>query len=71
MAVVLAVAFFLALLVVKLLWAWTVPELCPKAVSEGYVAGSISWYASFKLTIVICISMAVGVMSVRRSGRRR
>ena len=37
-----AVYVVIVLLLVKLLWAWTIPDLFPGAVSQGLVAESIS-----------------------------
>tara|TARA_B100000953_G_C17668109_1_gene307767 strand:+ start:140 stop:361 length:222 start_codon:yes stop_codon:yes gene_type:complete len=44
---IVALAFFL----IKLLWAWTIPDLFPGAVKEGLVAAEISWLTSFKLAL--------------------
>ena len=44
---VVAAAFF----IIKLLWAWTIPDLFPGAVEQGLVAAEISWLTSFKLAI--------------------
>ena len=44
---IVALAFFL----IKLLWAWTIPDLFPGAVKEGLVAAEISWLTSFKLAV--------------------
>ena len=44
---VMAIAF----LVIKLLWAWTIPDLFPGAVEQGLVAAEISWFTSFKLAL--------------------
>ena len=44
---VVALAFFL----IKLLWAWTIPDLFPGAVEQGLVAAEISWLTSFKLAV--------------------
>ena len=49
------VAFVVVLLLVKLLWAWTVPDLFPGAVKQGLVAGSISWFAAVKIAIFVAI----------------
>ena len=35
-------AFVLSLLLVKLLWVWTIPDLFPRAVEEGFIARNIS-----------------------------
>ena len=49
------VLFVVALFLVKLLWAWTIPDLFPGAVRAGLVAGSISWYAAMKIAIFIAV----------------
>ncbi len=61
-----AVVLLLALLLVKLLWEWTVPDLFPGAVKTGLIAATITWYASFKLAIFIAV-----LAGVARAGRGR
>ncbi len=61
-----AAVLLLALLLVKLLCAWTVPELFPGAVQTGLIARTISWYAAFKLAIFIAV-----LAGVARVGRGR
>jgi len=53
--VLIAGLFVLMLFVVKILWAWTIPDLFPGAVEQGLVAGSISWLTSLKIAIFIAI----------------
>ena len=43
----------LALLVIKLVWAWAIPDLFPGAVKQGLVARDISWYTAFKLAVFV------------------
>ena len=45
----------LALLIIKLVWAWTIPDLFPGAVEEGLIAESLSWYTAFKLAIFVAL----------------
>lgn len=47
--------FILALLLIKLLWPWTIPDLFPGAVDQGLIAREISWYASFKLAVFVAV----------------
>lgn len=47
------IAFLVSLFLVKILWAWTVPDLFPGAVQQGLVAKEISWLAAFKIAIFI------------------
>ena len=53
--VLVAAVLVLVLLLVKLLWAWTVPDLFPGAVKEGLIAGSISWLAALKVAIFVAV----------------
>ena len=49
------IMFVVGLFLIKLLWAWTVPDLFPGAVQQGLVAKSISWLAAAKVAIFIAI----------------
>jgi hypothetical protein len=51
-------AFVVVLLLVKLLWAWTVPDLFPGAVAQGLVAATISWVTAIKIAIFVAILSA-------------
>ncbi len=46
-------AFIVALFLVKILWAWTIPDLFPGAVEQGLIAKEISWYTSLKVAIFV------------------
>ena len=47
--------FILAFFLLKLLWAWTIPDLFPGAVEKGLVAKEISWFTSFKLALFLSV----------------
>jgi hypothetical protein len=47
--------FVLTLLLVKVLWAWTIPDLFPGAVQQGLVAGTISWLTALKVAIFVAV----------------
>jgi len=49
------VAFVVVMFLVKILWAWTVPDLFPGAVEQGLVAESISWLTAVKIAIFVAI----------------
>ncbi len=53
--VIVVIAFFVVLLLLKLLWAWTIPDLFPGAVEQGLVAQSISWFTAFKMAIFAAV----------------
>ncbi len=59
------IAFVVVLLLIKVLWAWTVPDLFPGAVEQGLIAGSISWLAAAKIAIFVAILSGI------TGGRRR
>lgn len=60
-----AVYALIVLLLVKLLWAWTIPDIFPGAVEQGLMAGSISWYTAFKIAVFVAV--LAGLAGVRRS----
>ena len=59
-----AVYVVIVLLLVKLLWAWTIPDIFPGAVSQGLIAGSITWYTAFKIAVFVAV--LAGLAGVRR-----
>ena len=60
-------AFIVALFLVKILWAWTIPDLFPGAVEQGLIAKEISWYTSLK--VAIFVAALAGIAGIRRSER--
>jgi len=54
------IAFVVSIFVIKALWAWTMPDLFPGAVSQGLVAETISWGAAAKLAIFVAILAGLG-----------
>ena len=57
-------AFIVALFLVKILWAWTIPDLFPGAVDQGLIAKEISWYTSLK--VAIFVAALAGIAGIRR-----
>ncbi len=49
------VAFVLVLFLIKILWAWTIPDLFPGAVEQGLVAKSITWLTAAKVAIFVAV----------------
>lgn len=58
-------AFIFALFLIKILWAWTIPDLFPGAVVQGLIARSISWITAFKLAIFVAVLAGVTGISKR------
>ena len=54
----------IVLLLVKLLWAWTIPDLFPGAVEQGLIVGSISWVTALKIGVFVAV--LAGLAGVRR-----
>ncbi len=69
MLAIVAVAVVIMLLVVKLLWAWTIPDLFPGAVQQGLIAGTISWWTAFKVAIFVAVM--AGLAGGRRGHQER
>jgi len=57
-------AFIVALFLVKILWAWTIPDLFPGAAKQGLIAKEISWYTSLK--VAIFVAALAGIAGIRR-----
>jgi len=57
-------AFIIALFLVKILWAWIIPDLFPGAVEQGLIAKEISWYTSLK--VAIFVAALAGIAGIRR-----
>ena len=57
-------AFIVALFLIKILWAWTIPDLFPGAVEQGLIAKEISWYTSLK--VAIFVAALAGIAGIRR-----
>ena len=49
------IIFLLTFFLLKILWAWTIPDLFPGAVTQGLVAAEISWWTSFKLALFLAV----------------
>jgi hypothetical protein len=61
------VAAVLALLLIKVLWSWTIPALCPGAVETGLIARAISWFTAFKVLIAaVFIGKLMGIAAGSR-----
>ena len=48
-----------AAFLIKIHWAWTIPDLFPGAIEQGLIAGEISWFASLKLALFLGILSAI------------
>jgi hypothetical protein len=55
--------FVLALLLVKVVWSWTIPDIFPGAVEQGLVARSISWFTALKIAILVAVLGGVSGIS--------
>ena len=56
-SVLIGAALFCAIAacLLKLVWAWVMPELFPGAVVQGLLVASLSWSAAFKLTVFMMV----------------
>ncbi len=63
-------AFVLLLFLIKLLWAWTVPDLFPGAVEQGLVAGTISWVTALKLAVFVAVLSGLASALASRHGSK-
>ena len=61
-----SVALLISLILVKLLWGWAVPDMFPQAVEGGFIAGSISWFTAFKISIIVAFIAAFASLALTR-----
>ena len=54
----------ISFLAIKLLCAWTIPDLFPGAVEKGLIASEISWFTSFKLALFF--GLLTGLVKINR-----
>ena len=57
------VVFVVMLFLVKVLWAWTIPDLFPGAVEQGLIARAISWYTALKVAILVAVLAGISGVS--------
>ncbi len=67
--ILIIIVLALGLFLVKVMWAWVVPDLFPEAVNQGLVAEAISWFTSFK--IAVALALFSGFISGVFKGKRR
>lgn len=51
--------FVLMLFLIKILWAWTIPDIFPGAVEKGLIVGDISWFLSFKIALFTAVVFGI------------
>ena len=61
-------ALIVSFVLIKLIWAWTIPDLFPGAVAQGLIAKDISWFTAFKLAIFI--TFFAGIAKSRVSAKK-
>jgi hypothetical protein len=66
MLMLFVVILIAVLFLLKILWAWTIPDLFPGAVRQGLIAGTISWLTAFK--VAIFLAAFGGLAGGRHSG---
>ena len=55
-----AVTLVIGTFLFKFLWRWTIPELFPAAVEQGFILGSITWLTALKISGLAAILTSVG-----------
>lgn len=53
--VTVAVIFVISLVVFKVVWAWVIPDLFPGAVAQGLIVKDLTWFAAFKLAVLVSV----------------
>jgi hypothetical protein len=53
--VAVAVTFVISLVLFKFVWVWVVPDLFPGAVAQGPISADLTWFAAFKLAVLVAV----------------
>lgn len=61
-----AVTFLVGVILVKLLWAWTIPDLFPAAVDQGLMAGDLTWLGAAKAAAFVAVLSIPGALVIGR-----
>jgi hypothetical protein len=59
-----AATFVIGVILVKLLWAWTIPDLFPAAVDQGLIADGLTWLAAMNAAALVAILSGTGALLV-------
>jgi len=51
--------FVVALFLIKILWAWTIPDIFPGAVEQNLIVAELSWLTSFKLALFVAVLFGI------------
>jgi hypothetical protein len=63
-----AVAFAIGVVLIKLSWAWTIPDLFPAAVEQGLISADLTWLSAIKAATLVAILSSTGSLVARRWG---
>lgn len=61
--ILILIFFAIGIFIIKILWGWTIPEIFPKAVENGYIVGKISWFGALKLSILFSMIATIARIS--------
>lgn len=61
-----AVALAIGVILIKVLWVWTIPDLFPAAVDQGLISTELSWLDALKLVGIVAILNSSGALVADR-----
>lgn len=61
--VIISVFFIAGIFIIKILWAWTIPEIFPGAVEQNLIAKNISWFTAFKMSLLFSLIATIARIS--------
>lgn len=64
-----AVVFAIGVVLVKVFWAWTVPDLFPGAVEQGLIVADLTWLAAIRTVVLVAIVSSSASLVFGRWGR--
>ncbi|MCX7641316.1 MAG: hypothetical protein N2Z20_01615 [Elusimicrobiales bacterium] len=61
--IIITIVFIAGIFIIKLLWAWTIPEIFPGACEQNLIAKKISWFTAFKMSLLFSLIATVARIS--------
>jgi hypothetical protein len=61
--ILIIIFFVIGIFVIKILWAWTIPEIFPGAVEQGLIVKNIKWFSALKLSVLFSLIATIARIS--------
>ncbi len=63
------VIFVIGVILLRLLWAWTIPDLFPLAVAQGLIVADLTFLTAMRIVALVAILSSIGRLVAGQLGR--